>query len=1193
MKKISLIVGFLFCAFVSFGQNGNWQQTNLPGNTNSISQTPGPVRGNGGVIAPSFVDTSAANAAFGGNKVNSVAGTQIWNTTTKSYWFWNGYRWIEVSPSTAPCQTSLVGSATWSGAGLQYNVTPLDYYILCNFYHTAATTVTLSTADPSYDRYDIIVCDIFQTVGVVTGTPGAGVPNPINPFTQRIVATVRVPGGSTTPGGTSSTIVYNENVEWSVTSNVSGLNANSTTNTCVGTKNISVPSAANGQYIQMQNGVQLSINNYQYLNFDLRLDGALTGSPISFLTVTFYDGTTQTSLPFLVSNGSYGFNASSLNTCQKISIPIVPPFNISTFDRVKFTISGAPSVFHIDYVYLLSGASTPPVISSGWSLNLNTGTNPTTNGIGTSDSVGVAIKTNSQTRLIFPANGIVELSNDELDQQLLTIRNDTIYKTNIPTAYGTLPIVVEIRNDSTFITCPTCDTTGGGGGSGWGLTGNAGTAVGTNFIGTTDDVGLMFKINNIKSGSIDQVLQNTSFGYETLQSPTNAGGGSNGTNNVAIGYRPLKNITTGNFNIGIGTQALLNNTTGFSNIGIGGSSMLGNTTGQYNTAIGLYSLAGNTTGISNTAIGLYSLTGNGSSLLSCITGQYNTAIGYFAGTTATNTDTSIAIGADARASTKQFTISDYINKWKSYGLSKNGTTINQVLTDTTGNGDLALKPISLSGYVQFSDTSSTIGTKYEQVFIKGSGAGSITTKTGGNIASGENSVVIGGSGNNNAGNTVFMMAEGGVSLSNTEAGAMFGYNPYAENTTDFFMFGTTPVALNASGSLTGGINANSYDGEGIVSIGYAPTGTGNGAVAISGIANNPHSAAISRGVTNADSSFAIMGGTANYPNSMAIGAGIVSTVRNTVFIDSLRVKNSINHGEWKASPIANAYIANPNVTVNGQLINLGGSGTVAAAAGTLTGSTLASGVTSSSLTSFGSSIALGTPASGNFSSGTFTWPTFNQNTTGSAASLTTGRKINGVSFNGTADITVDKRLLAYQALGSTIVAENVDGQLAQVINSLAMTSQRAYFQAVYIDKDQTITGFKWKQATAGSYTANNYNGGALYSYSGGTLTLVASSTNDGNIWTATSGTIGSKAFSSPYSATAGLYFVAIIWSASATTTAPSLGTLTATSSINTVTDFTNSAKTSGLISSLTALPSPTQAISGITASANEFWIGLY
>jgi hypothetical protein len=48
--------------------------------------------------------------------------------------------------------------------------------------------------------------------------------------------------------------------------------------------------------------------------------------------------------------------------------------------------------------------------------------------------------------------------------------------------------------------------------------------------------------------------------------------------------------------------------------------------------------------------------------------------------------------------------------------------------------------------------------------------------------------------------------------------------------------------------------------------------------------------------------------------------------------------------------------------------------------------------------------ALGTPSSGNLTNCTF--PTFNQNTTGSAATLTTSRNINGVSFNGSADITV-------------------------------------------------------------------------------------------------------------------------------------------------------------------------------------------
>ena len=49
--------------------------------------------------------------------------------------------------------------------------------------------------------------------------------------------------------------------------------------------------------------------------------------------------------------------------------------------------------------------------------------------------------------------------------------------------------------------------------------------------------------------------------------------------------------------------------------------------------------------------------------------------------------------------------------------------------------------------------------------------------------------------------------------------------------------------------------------------------------------------------------------------------------------------------------------------------------------------------------------ALGTPTSGNFSTGSFTWPTFNQSTTGSAATLTTARTIYGNSFDGSAALT--------------------------------------------------------------------------------------------------------------------------------------------------------------------------------------------
>src|ERR1039457_3898369 len=63
-----------------------------------------------------------------------------------------------------------------------------------------------------------------------------------------------------------------------------------------------------------------------------------------------------------------------------------------------------------------------------------------------------------------------------------------------------------------------------------------------------------------------------------------------------------------------------------------------------------------------------------------------------------------------------------------------------------------------------------------------------------------------------------------------------------------------------------------------------------------------------------------------------------------------------------------------------------------AAAGTLTGTTLASGVTASSLTSFGASIALGTPASG-----------VATNLTGTAAGLTAGNVIRRANLTG--DVT--------------------------------------------------------------------------------------------------------------------------------------------------------------------------------------------
>jgi len=145
---------------------------------------------------------------------------------------------------------------------------------------------------------------------------------------------------------------------------------------------------------------------------------------------------------------------------------------------------------------------------------------------------------------------------------------------------------------------------------------------------------------------------------------------------------------------------------------------------------------------------------------------------------------------------------------------------------------------------------------------------------------------------------------------------------------------------------------------------------------------------------------------------------------------------------------------------------------------------------------------------------------------------------------------------------------------------------------VWLPVAQTITGVKWKQVTQGNYTADNYNGVGLYTYSGGTLTLVASSTDDGNIWKAASGTISSKAFTTPYVATAGLYFVAHLYCSSAQVTAPVTAMILSTTGVNTITDFTNSAKLNGFLPGQTALPALV-AMSSITAYFQEVWTGLY
>jgi hypothetical protein len=169
----------------------------------------------------------------------------------------------------------------------------------------------------------------------------------------------------------------------------------------------------------------------------------------------------------------------------------------------------------------------------------------------------------------------------------------------------------------------------GQGSKDWSLTGNEGTIASTNFIGTTDNIALRFRTNNITTGILDHTKALTLFSY-------NSGTAITGVNNSGFGFSALRNTTSGEDNTAIGESSLKANTTGSRNTGVGSNTLEFSTTGNNNTIVGDGSGYRNESGSFNTAIGsptLYSNkfgTGNtavGAAALYFNTASNNTAVG--------------------------------------------------------------------------------------------------------------------------------------------------------------------------------------------------------------------------------------------------------------------------------------------------------------------------------------------------------------------------------------------------------------------------------------------------------------------------------------------------------------------------------------------------------------------------------------
>jgi trimeric autotransporter adhesin len=269
----------------------------------------------------------------------------------------------------------------------------------------------------------------------------------------------------------------------------------------------------------------------------------------------------------------------------------------------------------------------------GWTLTGNSGTNPSTNFIGTTDDQDIVFKRNNvRAGLINVSRGSVSLGSSSLSPSATGIGNTVIghfsMSNNGSGAENSVIGHQALRDNTTgsyntgLGSVALINNTTGSSNIGIGFyalqgnrAGNDGIAIG-NFA--------QYYANNTTTPFSNT---NIAIGNGALQSSTTPANNT-GLNNNVIGYTSMYLNSTGSRNNSLGTQSLYNNTTGSANIAIGHRSLFNNTTKSGNTAVGDSTLHDNGIGAVfaedatfNTAIGSNAMKSNS-------TGFYGTAVGY-------------------------------------------------------------------------------------------------------------------------------------------------------------------------------------------------------------------------------------------------------------------------------------------------------------------------------------------------------------------------------------------------------------------------------------------------------------------------------------------------------------------------------------------------------------------------------------
>ena len=364
---------FLFLTFfVFFTAKSQYPITQNLGSDSTLirlgSNYGGAIKGN--VVLRGYYDTTAANlvriAQYAGALIYTTSDSKVWkrnSTNTK----WDSFATSAELSYVTGCYGLLNGGVvTWSGTGLVMNVTAAYYVINCNYYNAdGSLSVTLSTADPTNPRIDVIAVDTSENIVVITGTPGVNPVKPqVNPTYQVELTEVYVPAGATTPNEYTYKTVYNENVEWTSGSTLSSgtVNFNSTVFPSVGTKNLRVASGTIGNVYWDTTGAFLT-SNYQSLS----LRFSLASSPTNDMLPYIYLRDNGVQVTYSLALDGFGYSSvSGINEYNVVTVPM-SAFTFtsgSTFDGIGLYFGGIGAIVDVDYVQLQTGTNGGGVIGN-------------------------------------------------------------------------------------------------------------------------------------------------------------------------------------------------------------------------------------------------------------------------------------------------------------------------------------------------------------------------------------------------------------------------------------------------------------------------------------------------------------------------------------------------------------------------------------------------------------------------------------------------------------------------------------------------------------------------------------------------------------------------------------------------------------------------------------------------------------